>query len=66
MVVKFENSQGIQSEIGTAENLESAFKIINKFLDDHHFKSYYTRLYAHEDHYWVDVGSHIEFFYIYF
>ena len=66
MIVKFENSQGIQREIGTAENLESAFKIIDKFLDDHNFKSYYTRLSAYENHYWVDVGSHTEFFYIYF
>ena len=39
--VMSENSNGQLRTIGTVENEESAFKVINDFLDDHKYKSYY-------------------------
>ena len=74
--VMFENSKGQKRIIGTVENEESAFKIINDFLDeafkvindfltDHNYKSYYQRTWKKDDKTTVvDVGSHTEFFYI--
>lgn len=41
------------------------FKIINDFLDDHNYKSYYQRTWNKDDKTTVvDVGSWTEFFYI--
>lgn len=48
--------------IGTADNQEEAYKIINDFLDQHNYKSYYWRISPYEDYTWIDVGSHTEFF----
>ena len=63
--VMFENSNGQSRTIGTVENEESAFKVINDFLDDHNYKSYYQRTWKKDDKTTiVDVGSHTEFFYI--
>ena len=63
--VMFENSKGQKRIIGTVENEESAFKVINDFLDDHNYKSYYQRTWNKDDKTTVvDVGSHTEFFYI--
>ena len=63
--VMFENSKGHSRIIGTVENEESAFKVINDFLDDHKYKSYYQRTWKKDDKTTVvDVGSHTEFFYI--
>ena len=63
--VMFENSKGQKRIIGTVENEESAFNVINDFLDDHKYKSYYQRTWNKDDKTTVvDVGSHTEFFYI--
>lgn len=35
---------------------------INQFLDEHNFKSYYTRIWERDENRWYDVGSHTEFF----
>lgn len=63
MNLYFKNSQGKKRII--AENLSSSkeiFKHINKFLEDHNYKSYYTRMW-HDGKYTIyDVGSHTEFF----
>ena len=61
--VTFQNSKGQEREIGIAETNEDIFKIINKFLDDHNFKSYYTRVWEENGRLCYDVGSHTEFFY---
>lgn len=48
-----------------APNLELEKEIwehIQKFLDEHNFKSYYTRVWYKEGYTWYDVGSHTEFF----
>ena len=63
--VMFENSKGQKRIIGAVENEELAFKVINDFLDDHNYKSYYQRTWKKDDKTTVvDVGSHTEFFYI--
>ena len=63
--ILFENSWGNQREIGVAENWNDAFRIINSFLKEKHYKSYYSRYWEVETNLWqIDVGSHTEFFYI--
>ena len=63
--VMFENSKGQKRIIGAAETNDEAFKVINDFLTDHNYKSYYQRTWKKDDKTTVvDVGSHTEFFYI--
>ena len=57
-------------EVGDTANeiFKAAMKVINPFLEERHYKSYYTR-YWREDRGGTpmtkfDVGSHSEFFYI--
>ena len=47
-----------------AENVseKEAMVKMKDFLDDHNFKSYYTRVRRKDDTVWYDVGSHSEFF----
>ena len=35
---------------------------MKEFIDDHNFKSYYTRVLPRDGEVWYDVGSHSEFF----
>lgn len=50
-------------ELGTHLTEQEAAKKRNKFLDDHNYKSYYTRMWKDEQgNTWYDVGSHTEFF----
>ena len=69
MKVVFENSYGERREIGRCKKQEEAMKIINNFLNEHNYKSYYCRMWVgcDEDGAYtkVDVGSWSEFFYIY-
>ena len=61
----FENSRHEEREIGASVDMECAYKIIDKFLDEHNFKSYYKNVYEIEKGKTrVDVGSWSEFFYI--
>ena len=64
MKLEFENSQGQRRVIGNPETPQEMWQIINKFLADHNFKSYYSRMNLYPDEYEIDVGSHTEFFYI--
>lgn len=65
MTVYFENTNGVQREIGTTDSEVEAFKIIRKFLDDHNYKAPYWRSWSGESgQTWIDVGSHTEFFVI--
>lgn len=41
---------------------ESVWKYIKAFLDEHDFKSYYTRMWYADGYTWYDVGSHTEYF----
>lgn len=48
-----------------ASNLQLEKEIwghIQKFLDDHNYKSYYTRMWYGDGYTWYDVGSHTEYF----
>lgn len=63
--ILFENSKGQKRIIGTAETKDTAFKVIDEFLDDYKYKSYYQRTWNKDDKTTVvDVGSHTECFYI--
>ena len=63
--ILFENSSGQLRIIGTVENEETASKVINDFLNEHNYKSYYSNCWNTDDKTTVvDVGSHTEFFYI--
>ena len=64
-IVMFINSEGKSRQIGKAEAQIQAYCIINKFLEERNFKSYYTRTWQTNDKTTVvDVGSHTEFFQI--
>ena len=68
LTLYFENSQGKRREIGKPKTEKEAFKIIHQFLDDHNYKSYYTRTWLNQENLKekiYDVGSHSEFFICY-
>ena len=63
--VMFENSRKQKRIIGTADTQETAFKVIDDFLADHNYKSYYKRTWNADDKTTcVDVGSWSERFII--
>lgn len=63
MNVYFRDSHGkkrlLMSNVYTPEQ---AWKVMKKFMDDHNFTSYYTRIWFKDGYTWYDVGSHTEFF----
>ena len=62
MKLLFKNGKGEEKLIAEPLSREEVIKDINKFLDDHNFKSYYTRVWEDNDRLVFDVGSHTEFF----
>ena len=65
LTLYFKNSYGIRREIGSGETEKDIYKIINQFLKERNFKSYYTRSWVSRDNEKekvYDVGSHTEFF----
>lgn len=67
-IVTFENSKGVEREIGRAKTMKEANDIIQSFLDAHNYKSYYWRKWLNNNDgtkIKVDVGSWTEFFYIF-
>ena len=63
--ILFENSKGKKRIIGIAKTEKTAFKIIDDFLKEHNYKSYYKRTWKTDDKtICIDVGSYTEFFYI--
>ena len=64
MKLIFRNSQGKERVIAEPSNVEEVSKEIKKFIDDHNFKSYYTRVWEENGRLKFDVGSHTEFFYL--
>ena len=62
--VLFENSLGNRRLVGEALNEKDAFKIIDDFLQNHNYKSYYKRTWKTDNYTVVDVGSWSEYFYI--
>ncbi len=57
----FERSNGKRALLAENVDLNGASKALKKFLDDHNFKSYYTRMWQHENELWMDFGSHTQF-----
>ena len=58
----FKRSNGERIKLAENLNMEEAMVPINKFLDEHNYTSYYTRIWQREDEIWYDVSSHTEFF----
>lgn len=61
MKLYFKNCQGKERLIAECKTVQDAHKEIDKFLDEHNFKSYYIRSWDNEDGVTIDVGSHSEF-----
>lgn len=73
MILYFQNSQGIEKEIGQPNTIEETQKIISDYLAERKFKAYYTRMQIETDgamrkkkpnctRMILDVGSWSEFF----
>ncbi len=62
MKLYFENSRGEWRPIGDCVNEQEAAKVIMDFLDERHYKSYYTRTWDSDGYRHYDVGSWTEFF----
>ena len=63
MKLYFRNSHGQERVIAEPTDEKECNKEIQKFLDEHNFKSYYTRTWTEPDgSEWYDVGSWSEFF----
>lgn len=70
--VYFKNSLGVIRPIGSGCDFKICMSIINAFLSEHKFKSYYTQMHNCEMTIGrvtslttcIDVGSHTEFFYL--
>jgi hypothetical protein len=61
----FKNSRGEERVIAEPQDKKEAVKEINKFLDDHNYKSYYMNVCEDDNgRLRIDVGSWSEFFYI--
>lgn len=65
MKFTFKNSRGEERLLANVEKEEDVWKIMQDFLKDHDFKSYYTVVNIHPHFREYDVGSHTEFFYLY-
>jgi len=65
MELKFLNSNGEEKLLGSFNSKEECLQAVNKFLEDHNYKSYYTRSWVQNGVTWLDVGSWSEFFLIY-
>ena len=64
MKLYFQNSRGIERLIAEPSNREEVVKEINKFLDDHNYKSYYMQFCEDNGGLMIDVGRWSEFFYL--
>ena len=65
MKLIFQNSRGEERVIAESQDKKEAIKEINKFLDDHNYKSYYMNVCEDDNgRLRIDVGSWSEFFYI--
>ena len=62
MKLYFENTYGDWRQIGECNSEKEVMGVIKKFLQDHHFKSHYTRTWDEDGWRHYDVGSHTEFF----
>ena len=68
MKLYFESSKGRRKLLGRYKTEKGAVRRIYRFCEEHNFNVYYIRVtdYADERFKWYDVGSHSEFFYLYY
>jgi hypothetical protein len=66
MILKFVNTYNSSRTrvIARVKTEQEAFTEINKFLKEHNYKSYYTRIWYEDNIKKYDVGSYTEFFYL--
>ena len=65
MNLYFRDSHGNKRLLASnINNKEGVWEYIQAFLDEHNFKSYYTRVWYKDGYTWYDVGSHTEFFFV--
>ena len=64
MKLEFQGSNGKRHKIGEPKTIKEAYIIMYKFIKNHHYKSYYTRVNFYPDELEFDVGSYNEFFYL--
>ena len=62
MKVYFLDSYDNKRELAEVQTKEEVWSVINNFLKERNYKSYYTRMWYEDKMTWVDVGSHSEFF----
>ena len=62
MKLYFQRSNGERRFMQMCSTEKEAMQAIHKFLEEHNFKSYYTRYWVENNELWYDVGSHTEFF----
>lgn len=64
MKLVFENSNGKMRVLGSYDTRKECLMAVHAFLEEHNFKSYYTRSWRKGNDEKLDVGSHTEFFHI--
>lgn len=66
MILKFVNTHDSSRTrvIAKVKTEQEAFTEINKFLKEHNYKSYYTRIWYEDNIKKHDVGSYTEFFHL--
>ena len=66
MILKFVNTYDSSRTrvIAKVKTEQEAFKAIHKFLEEHNYKSYYTRIWYEDNIKKYDVGSYSEFFHL--
>ena len=58
----FQRSNGEHRLLATDITEDEAYEVMHKFMDEHNFKSYYTRSWEQDGVKWYDTGSWTEFF----
>ena len=62
MELYFKNCQGEERLIAECDTVKDVGREIQKFLDSHNYKSYYSRIWGNDEGVTIDVGSYTEFF----
>ena len=64
MILKFDNGYN-EREIGRPHNEEEVFQIMNNFMKERNYESFYIRFWKENDVIIYDVGSWSQFFKLY-
>ena len=65
MRLYFQNKYGKEKLIANPKTVKECYEEIDKFLKEHNFTSYYTRINDCKNFIELDVGSYTEFFLVY-